>query len=107
MDYNDITYTLPLANIFSGLEPNLAVTLACIPLLAPLLGSPKTVGSSDPNQPRTYVRRRNTNPDDELEYFNENSSQYQLHRVETHDRSKSETKGGGVDAESVGTAITC
>jgi len=38
MDFADITYSLPPANIFSGLEPSMAVILACIPLLRPLLG---------------------------------------------------------------------
>jgi hypothetical protein len=38
MDFADITYSIPLANIFSGLEPSLAVILACVPLLRPLLG---------------------------------------------------------------------
>ncbi|KAF1967291.1 hypothetical protein BU23DRAFT_559496 [Bimuria novae-zelandiae CBS 107.79] len=38
MDFADITYTLPKANIFSGLEPCIAVVLACIPLMRPLLG---------------------------------------------------------------------
>ncbi|KAF2448831.1 hypothetical protein P171DRAFT_518282 [Karstenula rhodostoma CBS 690.94] len=38
MDFADITYTIPKANIFSGLEPCLAVVLACIPMMRPLLG---------------------------------------------------------------------
>ncbi|KAI4689625.1 uncharacterized protein J4E88_002980 [Alternaria novae-zelandiae] len=38
MDFTDITYTIPKANIFSGLEPCLAVVLACVPLMHPLLG---------------------------------------------------------------------
>jgi hypothetical protein len=38
MNFSDITYTLPRANIFSGIEPCLAVTLASIPMMRPLLG---------------------------------------------------------------------
>ncbi|KAL4803356.1 hypothetical protein BDV18DRAFT_162920 [Aspergillus unguis] len=38
MDFNDITYTIPKANIFSGIEPCLAVVLASVPLMRPLLG---------------------------------------------------------------------
>ncbi|KAI9036935.1 putative integral membrane protein [Aspergillus affinis] len=38
MDFNDITFTLPRANIFSGVEPCLAVILSSIPLMRPLLG---------------------------------------------------------------------
>lgn len=38
MDFTDITYSVTLAVIFSGLEPSMAVTLACIPLFRPLIG---------------------------------------------------------------------
>jgi hypothetical protein len=38
MDFADITFTIPKANIFSGIEPCLAVVLACVPLMRPLLG---------------------------------------------------------------------
>ncbi|KAL4733773.1 hypothetical protein BDV11DRAFT_199484 [Aspergillus similis] len=38
MDFADITYTMPKANIFSGIEPCLAVILASVPLMRPLLG---------------------------------------------------------------------
>ncbi|KAE8390657.1 hypothetical protein BDV23DRAFT_183369 [Aspergillus alliaceus] len=38
MDFNDITYTLSRANIFSGVEPCLAVILASVPMMRPLLG---------------------------------------------------------------------
>ncbi|KAL1597051.1 hypothetical protein SLS60_008633 [Paraconiothyrium brasiliense] len=38
MDFADITYTIPKANIFSGVEPCLAVVLASVPMMRPLLG---------------------------------------------------------------------
>jgi hypothetical protein len=38
MDFTDITFTIPRANIFSCLEPCLAIILACVPLMHPLLG---------------------------------------------------------------------
>ncbi|KAJ5660568.1 hypothetical protein N7507_007019 [Penicillium longicatenatum] len=38
MSFTDITYSLPRANIFSGVEPCLAVVTASIPLMRPLLG---------------------------------------------------------------------
>jgi hypothetical protein len=38
MDFADINFTIPKANIFSGIEPCLAVVLASIPLMRPLLG---------------------------------------------------------------------
>ncbi|KAL4933241.1 putative integral membrane protein [Aspergillus undulatus] len=42
MDFNDITYTIPRANIFSGIEPCLAVILASVPMMRPLLGRTRT-----------------------------------------------------------------
>lgn len=41
VDYNDITWSTPIPFIFSGLEPTLAITLPCVPLLRPLLGQTK------------------------------------------------------------------
>lgn len=38
MDFTDITFTIPMANIFSGIEPCLAVVLASVPMMRPLLG---------------------------------------------------------------------
>ncbi|KAL6233066.1 hypothetical protein BDW75DRAFT_7434 [Aspergillus navahoensis] len=45
MDFTDITYTMPKANIFSGIEPCLAVILASVPMMRPLLG--REGGSTD------------------------------------------------------------
>ncbi|KAK8867561.1 hypothetical protein PGQ11_006139 [Apiospora arundinis] len=36
MDYTDLTFSMKHPEIFSGLEPSAAITLACIPLLRPL-----------------------------------------------------------------------
>lgn len=38
MDFTDISYSMTLTNIFSGLEASMAVTLACTPLFRPLVG---------------------------------------------------------------------
>ncbi|KAG6356802.1 hypothetical protein INS49_014676 [Diaporthe citri] len=38
MDFTDLPYSFTLASIFGGLEPSMAVTLACIPLFRPLVG---------------------------------------------------------------------
>lgn len=38
VNYADLTFNVPKALILSSLEPSLGVTLACIPLLRPLLG---------------------------------------------------------------------
>lgn len=37
IDYADITFNIPHALIFGALEPSVGVTLACLPLLRPLL----------------------------------------------------------------------
>ncbi|KAK0612055.1 hypothetical protein B0T14DRAFT_441302, partial [Immersiella caudata] len=41
MDFTDFTCSVPPANVFSGLELSVAVILACVPLLRPLLGRSK------------------------------------------------------------------
>ncbi|KAI9367089.1 hypothetical protein BJX61DRAFT_538346 [Aspergillus egyptiacus] len=59
MDFNDITYTIPRANIFSGIEPCLAVILASVPMMRPLLGrsvSPTTHGSSGRTPVKSHSR---------------------------------------------------
>jgi hypothetical protein len=38
MDFGDINFTIPKVNIFSGIEPCLAVLLASIFMMRPLLG---------------------------------------------------------------------
>jgi hypothetical protein len=40
MEFSDITSTIPKANIFSGIEPCLAVVLASVPMMHPLLRRP-------------------------------------------------------------------
>lgn len=61
VDYNDITYSTPIPFIFSGLEPTLAVTLPCIPLLRPLLGQSRYSASGTakfgPTLPATLMSR--------------------------------------------------
>ncbi|KAF2204466.1 hypothetical protein GQ43DRAFT_446691 [Delitschia confertaspora ATCC 74209] len=41
LDFTDMTYDGVLATLLSGLEPAVAIVLACIPLLRPLFGSHK------------------------------------------------------------------
>lgn len=38
MDYSDLTYLAVVPSIYSILEPTLAITLACVPMLRPLFG---------------------------------------------------------------------
>ncbi|OJD25646.1 hypothetical protein ACJ73_02982 [Blastomyces percursus] len=82
MDFEDITFSIPPANIFSGLEPSVAVTLSCIPLLRPLLnrsqyGSDGTPGYRATN---TTGASKSSGPSDGggFEQLNDDSSQYQL-----------------------------
>ncbi|PGG99924.1 hypothetical protein AJ79_08361 [Helicocarpus griseus UAMH5409] len=80
MDFLDITFSIPPANIFSGLEPSVAVTLACIPLLRPLLRRGKYSDNGTPVYPPTNVSK-STGPGRGFEQLNDNSSQYQLRPV--------------------------
>lgn len=76
MDFEDITYTIPLANIFSGLEPSVAVCLACIPLLRPLLGPSKYTP-----EPSNYLGSESNNTgkaDRQFQQLEDDSSQYNL-----------------------------
>lgn len=64
VNYNDITYSTPIPFLFSGLEPTLAVTLPCIPLLRPLLGrtkySPNGTARFGATFPTTWMSRIKT-----------------------------------------------
>lgn len=79
IDYSDITFNIPHALIFSALEPCIAVTLACIPVLLPLLGkgghsatgTALGVGSAKLNSKNGTFEPLN----------NDDSSQYQLRPV--------------------------
>lgn len=46
IDYNDVTYTSTPAVLMSAVEPCLAVLLACIPLLRPLIARDRRGGST-------------------------------------------------------------
>lgn len=47
MEFTDVSYSMTLANIFSGLEASMAVTLACVPLFRPLVGRCKYRAGND------------------------------------------------------------
>ncbi|KAJ5477410.1 hypothetical protein N7539_007554 [Penicillium diatomitis] len=89
MDFADITYTIPRANIFSGVEPCLAVILASVPLMRPLLG--RSAQNSEvtaahtrkPSEPSAASTKRCENGFLQLE---DNSSQLQLRPVGTKHR---------------------
>ncbi|KAL4783836.1 hypothetical protein BJX76DRAFT_368090 [Aspergillus varians] len=52
MNFADITYTIPRANIFSGMEPCLAVILASVPMMRPLLGRTNSTPNASDQTPR-------------------------------------------------------
>lgn len=75
MDFEDITYSIPLANIFSCLEPCIAIILSCIPLLRPLLsktvfGTTQTgyAGNSGSSKPKSSDRAFQPLDDDSSQY---------------------------------------
>ncbi|KAH9886116.1 hypothetical protein F4778DRAFT_759065 [Xylariomycetidae sp. FL2044] len=74
IDFTDITFTVAEAQVWSALEPALAITLACIPILRPLLGrSYSATGTAlGGNQKRTGRKVG------EFAQLDENSSDYQL-----------------------------
>ncbi|KAB5542890.1 hypothetical protein GE09DRAFT_230156 [Coniochaeta sp. 2T2.1] len=111
MDFTDITYSIPPANIFSGLEPSVAVILSCIPLLRPLLGRGR--GSSDntgynSSQAKTFeLQSKECGP---FVPLGDDSSQYQLrpdgpeHTASVHASKRSASSGrrsGEVEGEDV------
>lgn len=84
MNFADITYSIPPANIFSGLEPSVAVILACIPLLRPLLGrakdssdGPSRYGSATPSK-ALELKSKDGGP---FVPLSDDSSQYRLRPV--------------------------
>ncbi|PKX94234.1 putative integral membrane protein [Aspergillus novofumigatus IBT 16806] len=78
MDFTDITYTIPRANIFSGLEPCLAVILASVPMMRPLLG--RSVYTPNGTGPKSSAPSAGPKPDpsasgDGFHRLGDNSSQ--------------------------------
>ncbi|CCC06237.1 hypothetical protein SMACR_00454 [Sordaria macrospora] len=83
MKFDDITYSMPPANIFSGLEPSVAVILACIPLMRPLLGrtrfaseGSRTYGSANPSKAIEFESGNDVKGP--FEPLSDTSSQYRL-----------------------------
>jgi hypothetical protein len=84
MNFADLTYSMPSANIFSGLEPSVAVTLACIPLLRPLLGRNKgSSGGPTPYGSHTPSKALELKSKEGGEFLplSDDSSQYRLRPV--------------------------
>ncbi len=55
-----MTYTGVLATIFTGIEPSVALSLACVPFLRPLIRGKKTAGSGTDNSQYASSTLRNT-----------------------------------------------
>lgn len=87
MDFADITYSIPQANIFSGLEPSIAVIIACVPLMRPLFGRSEYSkdGSGQYVQESGMSRSEHrVNKDDrDFEPLSDDSSQYRLRPMGT------------------------
>ncbi|KAJ5529214.1 hypothetical protein N7527_002607 [Penicillium freii] len=84
MDFADITYSIPLANIFSGLEPCLAVILASIPMMRPLLGRSQytpEVTARPSNKSSSPSGRSRSTGDDEFQPLQDYSSELCLRPV--------------------------
>lgn len=73
IDYSDITFHVSESLIFSGLEPCIALTLACFPVLRPLLGA--IGGSRDATGGKSGQANSRSS---KFKKLNENSSQVQL-----------------------------
>ncbi|OQE44646.1 hypothetical protein PENCOP_c002G04473 [Penicillium coprophilum] len=84
MDFTDITYSIPLANIFSGLEPCLAVILASIPMMRPLLGrstyTPE-VTARPSNRSLSLSKRSRSTGDSEFQPLKDDSSELCLRPI--------------------------
>lgn len=95
MDYADLTYLAVTPSIYSVIEPNIAITLACVPLLRPLFGGQYSVrgtlirrdwgtdetsgaNNSAAKQPRKTNRVGFQTLDDSTFQGNEASSQVEL-----------------------------
>ena len=55
-----MTYTGVLATIFTGIEPSVALSLACVPFLRPLIRGKKAAGSGTDNSQYASSTLRNT-----------------------------------------------
>ncbi|CAI7652756.1 unnamed protein product [Penicillium glandicola] len=104
MDFTDITYSLPRANIFSGLEPCLAVILASVPMMRPLLGrakyTPEVTARRPSNKSLPPSKRSRSTGDGEFQSLQDNSSEVCLQPIgpehEVHVAIQNSTETGGI-----------
>ncbi|KAL4880292.1 hypothetical protein BJY04DRAFT_219288 [Aspergillus karnatakaensis] len=105
MDFADITYTMPKANIFSGIEPCLAVILACIPMMRPLLGrtttTPNATGRTPVKSLSKSAGKQNTG-DDGFQPLDDDTSQLWLRPMGPKHYAGISVQQSGLDGESNG-----
>lgn len=63
LNFADVTFTLPLPSLFTGLEPSMAATLCSVPLLKPLLWIGKRQRPSRVRVAGNTVRSHQFDPD--------------------------------------------
>jgi hypothetical protein len=77
VDFTDVTFTIPHTVLFSALEPCLAITLACVPVLRPIFGGRySTTGTAKFGPPtrKTLTQKSSRR----FRQLNENSSETRL-----------------------------
>jgi hypothetical protein len=80
LDFADMIYSGVLATILSGLEPAVAIALACIPLLRPLYKSRSSGhGASQYTEDNTGLAKKGRKS--RFDTLNDNSSEIQLQPV--------------------------
>lgn len=85
IDFTDITYSSAEAYVWSAVEPGLAITLACVPLLRPLLGGKHSkTGTALNTMPKSMISGT-SNRSKAFRRIQEDSSEYQLQPMEPND----------------------
>jgi hypothetical protein len=105
MDFTDLTYSIPPANIFSGLEPSVAVILACVPLLRPLLGRSKyssdgTAGYTSGSATPSKALELETGDGRPFQPLGDDSSQYRLRPLGPKHHAEVQTVKSGPNSRS-------
>lgn len=86
LEFADMPYSGLLATVFSGLEPAVAITLACIPFLRPVLRGESAIEQSshyEVSHGSHATSRKATRVNDSraFEELNDNSSEIQLRPI--------------------------
>ncbi|KAL4863805.1 hypothetical protein BDV12DRAFT_206177 [Aspergillus spectabilis] len=109
MDFADITYTIPKANIFSGVEPCLAVILASVPMMRPLLGRTTTTPNATGRTPVKSLSKSGGKPntgDDGFQPLDDDTSQLWLRPMGRKHYAGISVQQSGLDRDSGGSQET-